>query len=146
MPKKPTKKDKKFVQDFFEELQWFFGVQNYDREIAIEKEALDDPGITAWADIVIEEDDQRVRVRIYPPFWELTRNLQCKTPLHELCHVMTNPLKEAVDDLIDGKLITPEARRIAIEKSTSMVENALHSLLSGRSKYATEAYKKWLKH
>lgn len=147
MSKKPTAKDKKFINDFLTDLQWLFAIQNYERGVSFvdEDRESDKEGFSTYADVLVEEDYQRIKIRIYNAFWGLSREQQCKTLLHELCHVVTWPLKEAGDCLLDGKLVTREAFRVAMERSTATIENMLHDFLRGYNKHARECYQKYLK-
>ena len=138
--KHPTKKEEKRVQSFLKQMEWMFGLQNYDRTICFSKNADD----TFAANVVVEEDYQRVKITIYPCFWDNTLKNQREYLLHEFCHYLTDSLANLAWDMMQGKLQTKEHRRLAVEKSTSMVSNIIDSLLCDNMSFAKVAYKKYL--
>lgn len=139
--KHPTKKESKRVQDFLESIDWFFALNNFDREIVIKEQDTDNIA----AEFSFREEYQSVTVKIYPCFWTHSLADQRKMLLHELCHSITLPSKAVAYGLLDGKLTTFDRIKDINEEATSKIENMLDSLLRGRKTYAKKAYKDYLK-
>lgn len=147
--KKKIKKIKKLsqkqtikkVRTFLDEIQWLFQINNFDRQIVIKTEADGDLA----CEITYEEDYQRITIKIFPCFFTNNFQDQRKMILHELCHTITIPSKRLADDLLEGKLKTKDEIRDINERTTSQIENILDALLRGRSKYATQAYRNYLR-
>jgi len=129
------------ILKFIDSFQWLFGVQNYSRTIVFEKEDYDD--ITA--EITFNEKYQRIKIKLYPCFFKEPLEEQRKALLHEFCHVLTIPMKCLFSDFQDGKACTYETIKNTNERETSQIENILNGLLQGRLKYATTAYKNYIK-
>ena len=132
-------KNKKII-DLVNGLQWLFNVNGFEREIIFEKENEKGKG----AEIIYEENYQRLTIKIYPLFFEESLDFQRKIILHELCHCLTMPQKLLSCDLNDGLLVTINQIKTENERATSRIENILDGLLQGRLKYAKEAYEKYL--
>ena len=141
MKKHPTKKEEKRIQKFLKDMQWAFGLQNWDRSLTFEK--LDKENIACQ--IEIQEDYQRIQIYIYPCFFNYKLESQREYLLHEFCHYLTDPLANLAWKMSSGKLETDENRREAKEKSTSMMANILDKLLTDNMPFAKEAYREYLK-
>lgn len=139
--KHPTKKEEKKIQQFLKDFQWMFGVQNYTRTLIYSKDNKDE----AAAEIRIDEDYQRIRITIYPCFFENTIENQREYLLHEFCHYLTDPIAEIACDLANGKVQTDYNRRFANEKSTSRTTNIIDKLLTDNLTFAKRAYATYLK-
>lgn len=139
--KHPTKKEERRIQDFLTQMEGAFGVQNYDRSVHFAKE--DHENNAAKVDIY--EDYQRFKITIYPCFWENSLEHQREFLLHEFCHYLVEPLSQLSWDMIQGNLQTKEHRRVAVEKSTSLITNIVAKLLTDNMQFAKSAYKKYLK-
>lgn len=147
--KKKIKKTKKLSQKqtikkvtrFLDEIQWLFQINNFDRNLIIKKE---EAGNLA-CEVTYEEDYQRITIRIFPCFFINSLQDQRKMILHELCHTITIPSKKIANDLLDGKLKTKDEIADINERATSQIENILDALLKGRSKYATQTYRNYIK-
>lgn len=138
--KKPNKKIRKKVITLLETLRYTFGFQNYEWCVQWMKE--DNENDTA--DIQIEEDYQRITIRIYPCFMDLPVNDQRKAIVHECSHFLVFPLHDLSHRLIHGQLQTKEHLRIAVERSTSQVENLVHDFLQESFSDSKKAYKEFL--
>lgn len=131
--------NKKRVIELLEQFDWMFGVKNFDRRLIwVEKEEGD-----KMAEIFFVEDYQQIDISLYPLFLTKSLNEQRKALLHEFCHIITLPSKQALHDLINGKFVTEERSREINETATSKIENLLDKLLQGQLTYAQEAYKKY---
>lgn len=139
--KHPTVAEKKRVEAIFDDFQYMFSIQNYDRAITYKTEPCPDGNFAA--EIKVEEDYQRVTFYFYPSFWKYSRREQAEYILHEYCHLLTEPLTSLVDSLRRGELNTLEHRRVQVERSTSMITNLLDKLLRGGMRYAKKAYAKY---
>ena len=138
------KNDTKRVENFLESIDWLFNLNNFDRTIILPKEnEVFDSG-TATAKIEYDIDYQTVDITLFPFFFERSLEDQRKTLLHELCHSLSFDSKRAINDLIDGKLVTKKRMIEIDEKMTSKIENILNGLLDGRLMYAKKAYADYL--
>lgn len=137
---KPTKKEEKSLRSLLRDMQYLFGCQTYDRSVTIAKEAKQ----SYAAKIEIDEEYQRIRLTIYPCFWEATRDQQRGYIIHEFCHFLTDPLNQIAHNLLDGRLHSIQDRRDACEKSTSRIANLVVSILKDQESGAKKAFKKYL--
>ena len=142
--KHPTKQEEKKLFTLMEQLDYLFSVNNFDRHIAF-KEKENPENAEVAADITIEIAYQRISIRIYPCFWEHTRKEQREFLLHEYCHTIPHPLNVLACDLREGKMVSMEQRRDALEEVTSRIALLLDAQLRSRNKYARIAYEKYLK-
>ena len=135
-------KEKARIKEFIGYFSNFFGVQNY--EIRVEfKEEIENGN---YAEIIIEEDYQRIKVIVMAEFFKDTRRGQAKTLLHELSHYVCWGLYSAAWDLYHGKMVTKDHIRFQNEKTTSIIENILDKAftqdLSNEKKYYSKYAKK----
>lgn len=139
--KHPTKKEEARIQKFLKDMQWMFGLQNYDRSIVFEK--VDHERFAAKVEI--QEDYQRIQIYIYPSFFVKNLKTQREYLLHEFCHYLTDAIHTVAWKLSCGKFETDENRKDANEKSTSMIANILDKLLTDNMTFAKKAYKEYEK-
>lgn len=139
--KHPTKKEERRIQAFLKEMEWTFGLQNYDRSISFLKEDYKEYA----ARVEIQDDYQRIQISIYPSFFDKDTRTQREYLLHEFCHYLTDPIASVAWHLSNGKFVTDDHRRFENEKSTSRVTNILDKLLTDKMSFAKSAYKKYLK-
>lgn len=139
--KNKVKRKKEKALKFLEDIQWLFQVQNYEKTIEIMKEDEDEK----CAEVTFTEDYQRIKVKLYPCFFEQTAKEQRKALLHELCHTITIPMNRAFVEFMEGKAVTQETARVLHERATSQIENIIDGLLQGRFSYARKAYNNYLK-
>ena len=135
------KKDKTRIIKFLESIEWLFQINGYEKKVVLMDS---DKGDTA-AEVNLDIPYQRIEILIYPSFLKQNLYDQRKALLHELCHVLTLPSKEAAHELLEGKLITADRIKKINEEATSKIENILDGLLQGRLTYAKKAYKQFLK-
>ncbi len=135
-PKKPTKAHLKKINNFLNAMEIMFGVQTYDRTFTVKEEDRDDLAAT----INVQEDYRRIKICIYPCFFEASLKQQAAYLLHEFCHYLTDPLNDFSHAVMKGQFQTDEHRRIALEKSTSMVTELAGALLEGRFQSARKVY------
>ena len=88
MAKKPTKADRQFVKDSIDKwrkrmflCEWFIDV-HYATE--------DEPDCSA--ENHVKSDYLRSEITIYPNFWEAPRDWQEHCLVHELAHILTEPM------------------------------------------------------
>lgn len=132
---------KKRILDLLGQMDWLFGLNNFERELIFKKVDEDDKG----AEIAFEENYQRVTINIYPAYFEEKVEYQRKILLHEFCHCITIPSKCLGYDLLDGELVTRGQIKQENERMTSKFENILDGLLQGKLRYASKAYKDYVK-
>jgi hypothetical protein len=137
---------KKRIMNLLEQLDWMFGCQNYQRSVRFEDKDIElSNGRIPALEININDDYQELIIIIYPHFFEHDLDNQRKLLLHELCHLITDRLKNLALDLFNGRFRTYDDIQESKEKATSQIENILHKLLCGGMRYAKKAYKEYLK-
>lgn len=97
------------------------------------------------ADVTINRDYQRVRIQVYPCFFEMTPEDQRGALLHELCHSFADRLQSITENLIAGRIETKVSLQQAVEETTSRITAILSGLLAGQYKYARVGYANYLK-
>lgn len=142
MRKSPSIKNKAKLQALLCDMEYLFGLQNYDRTISYEDTEAKESGEYA-ASIIVEEDYQRIHIKIYPCFWNATPKNQAGYILHEFCHFLTDSLSSLTTDLMNGNFQSKEHRRMAVEKSTSSVTNVIELFLSGKRNWMKKCYTKY---
>lgn len=131
----------KRIQRFLDEIEWLFGVQNFEKHITLKNEDRD--GVAS--EINYEKEYQRITIYIYPTFFRSSLDDQRKYLLHELCHIITLQSKNLAYKINDGKVVTFEEIRAENEEMTSKIENLLNGLLQDKLQYAKKAYRNYLK-
>lgn len=132
----------KRIEDFLEDIQWLFQIQNFDRKLTLLKE---DDG-EKKAEIIYDEEYQTIKISLYPLFFKEKLEAQRKTLLHELCHTITLPQKILFYEFIDGtKTATKDQSLFLNERETSQIENIIDGLLRGKFAYAKKAYSDFIK-
>lgn len=142
-PAHPTSGERKNICTLLEQLDWFFGVATYDRKLEYvheEKKSDKHEGRSVMADVLCEHDYQRLRIRLYPCFWEESTEGQRKGLLHEYCHILPARLQEHARNNWRERLVPEHIFDSAVEELTSSIENRLDALLRGRSQYMMKAY------
>ena len=130
------------IENFLENIQWLFQIQNYDRKFSILKA---DDG-EKKAEIHYDEEYQTIKISLYPLFFKSKLEDQRKILLHELCHTLTLPQKILFFDFIDGtKTATKDQSIFLNERETSQIENIIDGLLQGKFTYAKKAYRDFIK-
>lgn len=130
----------KKIEQLLDQLQYVFQVQNYDKEIVILSKDND-----AMAEILFDEEYQRITIYIYPIFFKHKESEQRKALLHELCHTITIPQKRQFVNYIDGEnTVTKDTITQTMERATSQIENILDKLFQGKMDYAKKAYNNYL--
>lgn len=141
--KVPTKKQRRRLAALMEQLDWFYGVSNQERNIHYAKQQnAENPDCTA--DIVIDEAYQRMTITIYPSFWDSTPENQREYITHEYTHYLIQPIQKIARALQHGRLHTAQDVEDAVEKATSSVAIMVDALLSGHRRYMLKAYKDYL--
>jgi hypothetical protein len=131
------------IEELLEGLQWLFGIQNYERSILVKDKDEEKEDGTSCAEIYFGDKYQEIELTLYPSFFKKNLEEQRKVILHELCHTLTIPSKDAGYKLLNGGLVTPRELDFINEKETSQLENILDGLLRGRLKYSLEVYQNY---
>lgn len=140
--KNTHKKQLERVRKFLGDIDWFFSINNFHREIIV-KDSDDAEGVAA--EFYFDKKYQHIEISLYPLFFRLDQEEQRKCLLHELCHSFTLDSKEVAHNMLRG-IATDEKRIASInEEMTSKFENLLHGLLIGKYRYAKRAYRDYLK-
>lgn len=131
---------------FIDDIMWLFEIQNYTKTIKFpsKDEEHGDNKCTA-ADIVFDSIYRTVVIRIFPVFWEWSKENQAKAIIHELCHCRTGDLADCADNLLNWTLVTSEEVRHAKENTTEYMAQIFFELAIGNKKYFSEAIKEYLK-
>jgi len=135
-----SKKSESKILDLLEAFDWMFQTMYHSRSVVIK----DQDDENKAAEIFFRKEYQDMELSIYPCFFKQDAKKQRKNILHELCHTLTLPGKQAMHDLLDGKLVTADMIQSINEEETSRIENIIDSLLKGRMDYARKAYDQYL--
>ncbi len=138
----PTKKQKNALVELLNELDWMFSLKNHERTLVYMKENDPDSPDCA-ADITITEDYMRIKIRIYPNFWEFPPHNRRMFLLHEMCHTIVQPIQREAKELRIGNLRTQEQVTFATEKVTSNITIILDDLFRGGRRFIRNAYAKY---
>ncbi len=141
MKKKKARTVPNHITAFLKEFQYLFGVQTYDRAVILESK--DSKNFAA--SIFVEEDYQRITIKIFPCFFENELADQRRYLLHEFCHYFTTDLADTARNLLNGDLVTKEQIRVANEKGVSRATNIIESILLGKERHAQSVYSGYLK-
>lgn len=122
---KIPKKVPKYIIDFTNKLNRLFSLEYHDRWFDIAKEPYENSACTVMHDI----EYQRLRITIYPCFWENTKENQREYLLHEYSHTITTELLSCINSLRAGTLITPQQTKSANEAATSKIKEIIEAFL-----------------
>lgn len=86
---------------------------------------VDDDGAQTLADINVDVTYLNALITIYPCFYKSSKESQEQAIVHELCHIITQEAYDNMHYLLNGKLITPSAQELTIEKMTQRIANAI---------------------
>lgn len=132
-------KERARITAFIKYFSSFFGLQNYEIKVVF-KEEIENGNL---AEIVIEEDYQRIKVDVMAEFFKETRIQQSKTLMHELAHSVCWGLYSIAWDMHNGKLHTKDNIRFQNEKATSIIENIVHKSLTMDLSKEKKEYEKY---
>lgn len=129
------------VRKWLDHLAEVFEVKNWDKTHYLPKK--DEGGIAA--SIEVNEDYQRLYIRLYPAFFKANRYYQREYLLHEFCHILTRPLVDLLDDFKRGELVTPKQIKFENERATSRISLLLDGYMCRRFTKETTGYREYLK-
>lgn len=138
----PSKKQKRALVELMNELDWMFSLKNHERTL-VYMEKNDPDSEDCVADITITEDYMRIKIRLYPNFWEFSPYYRRMFLLHEMCHTLIQPIQREAQELRLGNLRTDQQVTFATEKVTSNVTVILDDLLRGGRRFMLAAYQKY---
>ncbi len=133
-----TKERAKIIA-FIKYFSTFFAIQNFDIKVNFKDETTNGN----LAEIIIEEDYQRIKIDVMGDFFKEPKVEQRKALLHELCHYVNWSLYSIAWDLHNGKFYTKDQIRAANEKATCMVELLLDRALTMDLLNEKKEYKKY---
>jgi len=87
--------------------------------------SVDEDGSQTLADINVDIVYLNALITIYPCFYKSSKESQEQAIVHELCHIITQEAYDNMHYLLNGKLITPSAQELTIEKMTQRIANAI---------------------
>ncbi|MBE3122193.1 MAG: hypothetical protein IMZ53_01375 [Thermoplasmata archaeon] len=145
MKKKKKRDIQTRIRNFFDEIDWMFQLNNFEKSIMFKKADEEEDGGDKIAQVFYEADYQRVEISIWPVFSKKSLTFQRKVLLHELCHILTIPSKTAMREALEGNLVHKKEIQVINETETSKIENIIDLLLTGNLRYAKKAYANYLK-
>lgn len=134
---KQPKRLPKHTRDLVKKLTRLFALENYDRSFQYPKEDYEGTA----ASVHIEEDYQRVCIKLYPVFFKDSAENQKKYLLHEFCHTITHELVNMCDKMINGTFISRDQIKTGCERTTSKATIIIENLLLGYEPAASSAYR-----
>lgn len=85
------------------------------------------------ADIEIDGKYLNFKLNIYPLLEEMYKDKKYKEVaeviLHEMCHLLTEPLYELVCNMVEGKFVTSENLEDVRERQTQRITNTISNLI-----------------
>lgn len=133
------KKEREKIIAFIKYFSNFFAVQNFDIKVNFKDETTNGN----LAEIIIEEDYQRIKIDVMADFFKEPKAEQRKALLHELCHYVCWSLYSITWDLHSGKFVTKDQIRAANEKATCMVELLIDRALTMDLQREKKEYNKY---
>src|SRR3990167_3194291 len=130
----------KRIRRFLDDIQWMFELNGFEKYLIDVKEQPEDQDLLA-AQIVPEMTYKEITIKLYPHFWDLTKDLQRKALLHELVHTILQETKMISIGLLQGELHTEKEIKNINEKATSFVTSIIDNLFRGNLRYAKRSYK-----
>lgn len=119
MAKHPTVTDKKFVKETIDKwrkrmflAEWFIDVSYSDES---------NPGCSAENSVNI--DYLRSTITIHPNFWDAPRDWQEHALVHELAHIISEPMYKLHIDSLNFKVVTPDHIETLREQLTQRIAN-----------------------
>ncbi len=132
------------VIDFLESVEWLFDMQNYTRDVAFyTKEKTEEANVLA--DIVTNHTYRVLNVNIYPRFFRVSKEEQCRALIHELCHTITEDIHCDWCEMYAGKFVREAEAIHHRERATEQIAYIIFQLWQGNKKYLWEAISKYLK-
>lgn len=113
-------KPQQFVKKWRHKL--FLGEWHFSFEVAKEDISGDGNG-NVLAEISVNTVYMNAVIKTFPAYYRKSKEIQEHTIVHEMCHCITQDLWDAMDALINGRLITPKQQRDIIERTTQRIAN-----------------------
>ena len=127
--KKPSKEFKKFVRETLQEYTGIVGYRHYTVDILYMKEDKDRDGDFVGGEIEINPTYLRCDVSIFPVLERMYNDGEKErvkeTLVHEMCHLITEPLYRIAIDYHNNKNIHPDTLEEIREQQTERIKNAL---------------------
>ena len=141
MTKDKNKKVKLKIESFLEDFDFIVGTQHWDKTLVIKDEDKDNQ----LASVECDRKYKRLTINIYPCFFKENPKSQAETLVHEMVHVLIDPLQQVANDMLEGHLVTRRCFSHALEESTSSVTEIMVRLLDDKLRYAKKAFAKYKK-
>lgn len=138
--KKEFKKVPAYIMRLLDQLEQMFDVTGFERHVVIAKNDKEDTA----CDIALQSDYNRLRITIYPCFFEATRIEQRCYLLHEFVHTVLHPLVTLLRGFEKGQHSTPQQAVFENERATSRITQLLDALLDGQYQSKRKAYARYI--
>lgn len=122
--KKPTKADKERVAKYAADMRPLLGLTQWTFNFTF----ADDDKEGVAAEITSQPEYKRAFITIFPCFWQDTKKDQREIIVHELCHILTDPLYFRAFDLLRGKLVTDRELDFEREQLTETIAVIINQL------------------
>lgn len=101
-------------------------------ELQIEKmEETSSKGV--GAEVIIRHEYRDICIRLYPVFFDSSEEKQHRVILHELCHGLTSPLTNLIENAQDGVFVPKAVSDYQNELATSWIEKVVWQLWKNKS-------------
>lgn len=125
----PTEQDKERILGYVEGWKKVFFIQDWDIDVVFkDKPSSDQTYGDPSADIVSNKRYRGAFIKIYPCFWEESKENQWKSVCHELCHLVTSDYKELVSELTQKHMTSDSQEEITEESTASWIEHIICNL------------------
>lgn len=135
------KKQHKKVIDFLNEAGYAFGTNTWDNTV---KQLEKDDGDGTLATFNCDRRYRRNIISIYPSFYKETKKDQVQALIHELCHFITNDMRQNSWNLREGVLVTEAECNRSWEATTEWICRMLWTQMKPNS-ILQNAIKNYLK-
>jgi hypothetical protein len=78
------------------------------------------------ADISVNPVYMTAVIKTFPAYYRKDKDTQEHSIVHEMCHCITEESWDAMDALVNGRLVTPKQQRDIIERLTQRIANAVY--------------------
>jgi len=122
---KPTEAQRKFVEREVSKWKKKLLLDVWSIEVVL-KQGVSQVNENFCAEVNVDSVYKNAHMRVFPAFFAKTKAKQKEDILHEMVHIVLDEMGTQIWDLQQGKLITFDQRRDAIERTTQHLTRAIH--------------------
>lgn len=123
--KKLTSLQRKWIKRIFEKWRGRLLLHEYYVDIKYMSANDDDDDFIRFASITTCPVYLNTIIRIYPRFWEQSKDQQERTIVHELCHCLTQEAWDTVTHIQNGHVVNKKSVKDIMERLTQRISNCI---------------------